>query len=125
MPPIAIGRTWELWAHRDGNGGKLRHVGARAWVEIHRLPQPIVAVLVEEILGDPYASDVTHYAWEDLERPRDKPSMVQIRATSDPANPTRALMLLDMCFPGGLRGAIDAGRGKLLALRITERVEAS
>jgi hypothetical protein len=120
----AIGRTWELWAHRYDNG-TLRHVGARVWVELHQLAQPIVAVRVEEILDDSYAPEVTHYAWEDLERPRDKPAMVQIRAGSDSTNPNRALMLLDMCFPGGVRSAIDAGRGKVLALRITERVEAA
>ena len=119
-----IGRTWDLWAHRYASG-KLRNVGARPWVVLHLLEHPIVPVLVEEILGDVYAPEVTHYAWEDLERPRETPSMVQLRAGSDPTNPARALMLLDMCFAYGVQSAIADGRGKVLALRITERAESS
>ena len=61
-PGANVGRTWKLWAHRY-ESGKLWNIGARRWVEIHQLTHPIVAVLVEEILGDPYAAEVTHYGW--------------------------------------------------------------
>ena len=122
---MTIGRTWKLWAHRHENG-KLWHVGARKWVELHGLTHPLVAVLVEEILGDPYADEVTHYGWEYVENSkhrRDTPTMIQIRTGNDPSNPKRARMFLDMCFAYGVQAAIDHGEGNIVALRITEQPE--
>jgi hypothetical protein len=114
-----IGRTWQLWATRRENGA-LWNVGARPWVKLHGLKDPIVAVFVEEVLGDPYAPEVTHYAWEYHDKPERSPMMVQIR-TGD--SPKRAMMFLNMCFAYGVKAAIDRGEGKILALRITERNE--
>ncbi|HSX22402.1 MAG TPA: hypothetical protein VLE97_06455 [Gaiellaceae bacterium] len=106
------GRAWKQWAYRYESGA-LWHVGPRKWVEFHGLPCPIVPVLVEEILGDRYAPEVTHYGWECREggRQRDTPAMIQVRAGSDPK---RALMLLSMCV------SIDKDDGAVVALRITE-----
>lgn len=119
-----VGRTWKLWAHRY-ESGKLWHVGAREWVKLHGLDHPLVAVLVEEILGDPYAPEVTHYSWQYVEgskyRHGDVPTMIQVRTGNDPAQPKRALMFLDMCFTYGLGAAIAKGDGNVVALRITER----
>jgi hypothetical protein len=123
---IPVGRTWGLWAYRHANG-KLWHVGARKWVELHRLSHPLVAVLVEEILGDPYTDEVTHYGWQYAEGSRyrhgDLPTMIQVRTGNDPTNPKRARMFLDMCFPYGVDSAIERGDGSMIALRITERPE--
>lgn len=120
----SIGRTWKLWAYRY-ESGTLWHVGARRWVELHQLSRPLVPVLVEEILDDPYAPEVTHYSWQYAEgsqyRHGDVPTMIQIRTGSDPANPKRSMMFLDMCFPYGLAAAIEKGDGNVVALRITER----
>lgn len=122
----SVGRTWKLWAHRRDNG-TYWNVGARKWVEIHRLDHPIVAVLVEEILGDPYADEVTHYAWQYVEghryRKGDAPTMIQVRTGNDPADPKRAMMFLNMCFAYGVQASIDSGDGSIVALRITERSE--
>ena len=118
---ITIGRTWELWAHRYANG-KLWNVGKLRWVELHLIKEPIVPVLVEEVIGDPLVPEVSHYAWEANDTPRTHPAMIQIR-TGAPNEPSRAMMFLDMCFPYGLKAEVAAGRGKVLALRITERVE--
>lgn len=115
-----IGRTWDLWAHRYASG-KFMHPGARGWVELHGIQEPIVPVLLEEILDDLYDVEITHYGWENLTHPRKAPSMVQLRANSDPTCPKRALMLLDICFAYGVQAAVDKGEGKILALRITER----
>lgn len=119
----AVGRTWQLWACRYENG-KLRHVGSRKWVELHQLAHPVVAVLVEEILGDPYADEVTHYGWQYAEGSRyrhgDAPTMIQVRTGNDPADPKRARMLLDMCFAYGIDADIERGEGRMVALRITE-----
>jgi hypothetical protein len=115
------GRTWKLWAYRY-EGGKLWHVGARQWVTLHQLDRPLVPVLVEEVIGDPYAPEVTHYAWESSDRPERAPAMVQVRTGKTPG---RAMMFLDMCFPYGLKAAIEKGDGKVLALRITERIKHS
>ena len=121
-----IGRTWKLWAYRY-ESGKLWHVGARGWVKLHGLDHPLVAVLAEEILGDRYASEVTHYGWQYAEGSRyrhdDTPTMIQVRTGDDPKDPKRALMFLDMCFPYGVAAAVKSGDGNIVALRITERQE--
>lgn len=121
---MSTGRTWKLWAHRY-ESGKLLHIGQRRWVEIHQLSCPIVPVLAEEVLGDPYAPEVTHYGWQYVEgslfRHGDAPTMIQIRASSDPE---RAMGLLNICFPGGIEGALAKGDGSVVALRITERQDA-
>ena len=118
-----VGRTWKLWAHRYGNG-ELWHIGEHWWVELFGLQDPIVPVLVE-IVGDLYSPEVTHYGWMDadprLRQRDDAPSMIQVRAGNDPANPKRALMLLDMCFAYGVDAAVKDKRGSIVALRITER----
>ena len=122
----SVGRTWKLWAHRQ-ESGKLWNIGSRRWVEIHQLSHPIVAVLVEEILGDPYAAEITHYGWQYVEGSRyrhgDAPTMIHIRTGNDPKDPKRALMFLNMCFTYGLDAAIKSGDGNVVALRITERQE--
>jgi hypothetical protein len=122
----AVGRTWHLWAHRY-KSGEFWHVGARPWVELHRVACPIVSVLVQEILGDPYAEEVTHYAWQYAAGSRyrhdDVPTMIQVRTGNDPTNPKRARMLLDMCFPHGVDATVARGDGAMVALRITEQPE--
>ena len=120
-----VGRTWRLWAYRY-ESGKLWHVGTRKWVQLHGLDHPLVAVLVEEILGDPYDDEVTHYGWhveDSRHRHGDTPTMIQVRTGNDPSNPKRARMFLDMCFPYGVQAAIDHGEGNIVALRITEQPE--
>lgn len=118
-----VGRTWELWAYRYESGA-LWHVGARRWVELHRLDHPLVPVLVEEILGDLYAPEISHYSWQYPEgsryRDSDVPTMIQIRTGNDPKDPKRALMFLSMCFPYGLDSELEHGDGSIVALRITE-----
>ena len=117
----SVGRSWSLWAHRY-ESGELWHIGDRGWVELHQLQDPIIHVLVEEILGDPYVPEVTHYGWQDSkDKPGDPPTMIQVRTGTDPSDPRRALMFLNMCFPYGLDAAIKHGDGSLVALRITER----
>lgn len=118
-----VGRAWKLWAYRHADG-KLWHVGERGWVALHQLSHPLVPVLVEEILGDPYAPEVTHYGWQYAEgssrRRSDAPTMIQVRTGSDPM---RAMMFLNMCFPYGLKAEVVSGQGSVVAMRITERAE--
>lgn len=124
---IIVGRTWKLWATRrtSKSGPRAGEIaywnpGEKRWVELHGSDEPTIPVLVEEILGDDYAPEVTHYGWEDAERPRSHPSMIQVRTG---ASADRAKMFLNMCFPYGLDLAIKHGDGKVVALRITERAE--
>jgi hypothetical protein len=128
---MTTGRTWKLWAHRY-EGGALWNVGQKGWVELHGLPDPVVPVLVAEILGDLFAPEVTHYGWEDAPHKRsvfdgrkegdDTPGMIQVRTGGEPA---KALQFLQMCFPYGIKVAVDHGDGNVVALRITERSESS
>ncbi len=97
------------------------HVGGKRYVELHYLPEPVVPVLVEEMIGDPLAAEVTHYGWDDAGHPRDSPSMIQRRCSPKDSEPARAWMLLDMCFPYGIGAAIRRGEGKMVSLRITRR----
>jgi len=121
-----VGRSWDLWAYRYERG-TFHHVGSRRWVELHQLAHPLIPVLVEEILGDPYAPEITHYGWQyaegSLYRHGDAPTMIQVRAGTDPKDPRRSMMLLSMCFPYGLEGALAKGDGAVVAMRITERKE--
>jgi hypothetical protein len=121
-----VGRTWQLYAYRY-ESGTFHHVGAKGWVRLHQLPHPLVPVLVEEILGDPYVPEVTHYGWQYVEgsqyRHGDAPTMIQIRAGMDPKDPKRSMMLLAMCFAYGLDAELERGEGNVVALRITERKE--
>lgn len=119
-PQTMTPRAWQLWAHKYQTG-QLWHIGERSWVALHGVSHPIVPVLVEEVLGDPYAPRVTHYGWQyapgSKYRRGDAPTMIQVRAGTDPG---RAMMLLEMCFPYGLHILIERGEGAVLALRITE-----
>ena len=116
-----VGRTWDLWAHRYDSGNHW-NIGKRRWVELHQLDCP---VRVEEVLGDPYAPEVTHYGWQYAEGSRyrhgDAPTMIQVRTGDDP---TRARMFLDMCFPYGVDASVASGEGSVVAMRITERGDA-
>jgi len=122
---ILIGRSWKLWATRrpypagSPRAGEFAYwnIGARRWVELHGSSDPTVPVLVEEILGDDYAPEVTHYGWDAAARPREYPSMIHVRTGADPA---RAKSFLSMCFTYGLDAAVKAGDGKVVALRIIE-----
>lgn len=117
---IRTGRTWNLWAARR-ESGSLWYVGAKRWVELHGSKDPTVPVLVEEILGDDYAPEVTHYGWEYAEGnyahlSAQHPSMIHVRTGADPS---RAKMFLDMCFPYGLHTSVERGEGRVVAMRIT------
>ncbi len=118
---MTIGRTWALWA--DENRGTHWHVGARRWVELHGLPRPAVPVLVEEWTGDARAAEVTHYGWEYADKPGDA-TMIWPRARGDDTS-LSPWMSLDMCFAYGMQAEVDRGRGRMLALRITERTIAT
>jgi hypothetical protein len=124
---IIVGRRWRLWATRRtyASGpvaGEITywHVGTKRWVDLHGSRDPTVPVLLEEVLGNNFAPEVTHYGWEDAEHPRELPSMIQVRTG---ASADRAMMFLDMCFPYGLEAALEKKTGWVVALRITERVE--
>lgn len=119
---MTVGRTWALYAH--ASRGTHWHLGAKQWVELHGLDDPIVPVLAEEWLGDARAPEVTHYGWEDTDKPGHV-VMIWPRARDDRDRghdpvPT-PWMLLGMCFPYGMQVAVDHGDGKMVALRVTER----
>lgn len=107
-------RTWNLWA--CDNKGTPWHIGARRWVELHFSSDPIIPVLVEELDCDPIDRSVTHYGWRDTGKPDSAPCMIFPRIDAPHLKPHT---FLDMCFQYGMQSAIDAGKGNMVALRIT------
>ena len=98
---------WHMWAHRYDNGD-LHNLGERWWVEIHGLPDPIVAVDVAEVAdGDPAA---THWGWVDTGDAT--PEMIYPRES-----------LFSMCFPYGVQAEVDAGKGRVVRLAVAEVTE--
>jgi len=111
-------RTWNLYAH--ASRGTYWHIGNKRWVELHGLRDPIVPILVEEWVGDVRDPEVTHYGWEDADKPG-KVTMIWPRVSNNDRLPP--WMSLNMCFAYGIQAEIDAGKGKMVALRVTERSE--
>lgn len=111
-------RIWNLWAC-DHNGTPW-HVGARRWVELHYSSDPVIPVLVEELDGSPIDPEATHYGWRDTGKSESPPCMIFPRVTASHLKPH---MLLDMCFAYGMDVEVKAGKGNMVALRITRREE--
>lgn len=95
-----------MHAHRY-ESGQLRNLGERWWVECHLLSDPIVAVAVEET---PDGEEPTHWGW--VRTGDDAPIMIYPRKS-----------LLEMCFPYGTDAEVEAGRGRVVRLTVTETAE--
>lgn len=95
---------WRMWAHRYDNG-ELWNLGSRQYAEAHGLTRPVLEVDVVEVEdGDPAA---THWGW--MRAGKTEPTMVYPRKS-----------LLDMCFHYGMQVEIDAGKGRMVRLVVTE-----
>jgi hypothetical protein len=97
-----------MWAH-DRNG-QYQHPGDKWWVEIHGLPDPVVPVLVAEVAVD--SPDGTHWGWIDNNRQPARPCMIWASRAA-----------FDVQFPYGPRAEEEAGKGRIVRLRITAREE--
>lgn len=98
-----VGR-WHMFAHRYDNGG-LHNLGVRRFVEAHGVAAPIVEVDVAEVHD--YDPAATHWGWM---RPTDtQPVMVYPHE-----------VLFRVCFPYGVQAEIDAGKGRIVRLAVTE-----
>lgn len=95
---------WRMYAHRY-DSGDLHNLGERWWVEIHGLPDPIVEVDVIEVEADDPTA--THWAW--MDKDRNEPEMIYPRES-----------LFSMCFPYDVQAEVDAGRGRVVRLAVTE-----
>ena len=113
---MPIGRTWDFHAH--ASRGTYWHVGTRRWVELHGLTDPVVAVVAEEWLGDVRDPEVTHYGWEYIDKPG---SVTMIWPRSRGREDLTPWLLLNMCFTYGMQAEIDACKGRMVALRLTQR----
>lgn len=99
--------TWPMWAHDCD--GEYQHIGDKWWVEIHGLPDPVVPVAVTEVEAD--SPDGTHWGWIDASGCDDgKPVMIWAFRGA-----------FDAQFPYGPRAEVEAGRGRVVRLRITAR----
>ena len=91
-------QTWRMFCHdcKDHKGGQyFAHFGAKRWVELHGLRDPIVEV---ELTENP---DGQYYGW--LRTNSTEPTMIQ---------PHRSLF--EICFPYGSKAGVDAGQGTVL-----------
>jgi hypothetical protein len=102
---------WPMWAHNCN--GEYQHIGERWWVEIHGLPDPVEPVLVTLVPDD--SPDGTHWGWIDADgRDDGKPVMIWAFRGA-----------FDMQFPYGPKAEVEAGKGRIVRLRITTRKESA
>ena len=96
-----------MWAH-ERNGG-YQNIGARWWVEIHGLPDPVVPVTVAEV--EHGSADGTHWGWIDAGgRHEGRPVMIWAFRGAFKAQ-----------FPYGPEAEEERGKGRVVRLRITRR----
>ena len=110
------GRTWDFYAH--ARGSTYWFVGAKPWVELHGLTDPVVPVIAEEWLGDVRDPEVTHYGWEYTGKPG---SVTMIWPRARGREDLTPWLSLGMCFPYGMQAEIEAGKGQMVALRIAQK----
>lgn len=99
---------WRMWAHRYNNGD-LHNLGSRRYVEAHGLTNPILEVDVVEVADDDPAT--THWGW--MQAGKTEPVMIYPRE-----------VLFRVCFPYGVQAEVDAGRGRVVRLAVTEVADA-
>lgn len=102
---------WRMFAH--ARNGSYQHFGARWWVEIHGLPDPVAAVRVSEAPPDADDDDV-YWGWifaADCNYPsRDgTPTMIW-----------RHRAAFDAQFPYGADAEVERGRGRVVRLAVQE-----
>lgn len=99
---------WRMWAHRY-DSGDLWNLGSRRYVEAHGLNNPVLEVEVVEVADhDPAA---THWGW--MRAGDDEPVLIYPRR-----------FLLDMCFHYGVQAEVDAGKGRVVRLAVSEVTDA-
>jgi hypothetical protein len=101
---------WNLWATRSREDN-FWHIGAKRWVELHGLDDPIVPVTVE-ILAEGRHEDDAYYGWQDAGEYDKPPGMIFPR-----------WQLFSMCFTYGPQVEVARGRGRILKLSVTAREE--
>jgi hypothetical protein len=107
---------WPMWAH--DRRGQYQNPGDKWWVELHGLTDPVVPVTVTEVAGDDPAG--THWGWLESESaaavynraPDDRPRMIWASRTA-----------FDVQFTYGPDAEVEAGKGRVVRLRITRRDE--
>lgn len=95
---------WRMYAHRY-DSGDLHNLGSRRYVEFHGVPRPIVEVDVVEVADDDPAA--THWGW--VQTGETEPVMIHPRE-----------VLFRVCFPYGVKAEVDAGKGRVVRLAVTE-----
>lgn len=95
---------WRMWAHRY-DSGDLWNLGSRWYVEFHGVPKSIVEVDVAEVADDDPAA--TH--WGLMRAGETEPVMIYPRE-----------VLFRVCFPYGVQAEVDAGKGRVVRLAVTE-----
>jgi hypothetical protein len=79
-----------------------------------------VSVIAEEWRGDVRDPEVTHYGWEYMDKPG---SVTMIWPRARGRDDLTPWLSLNVCFAYGMQAEIDAGKGRMVALRITQRSE--
>ena len=95
---------WRMYAHRY-DSGDLHNLGSLRYVQAHGVSKPIVEVDVTEVAEDDPAA--THWGW--LRANDDTPVMIYPRE-----------VLFRVCFPYGVQAEVDAGKGRVVRLAVTE-----
>ena len=98
--------SWPMWAH--DRKGEYQNIGEKWWVELHGLPDPVVPVSVAEVADN--APDATHWGWIWADHGTGRPEMIWAFRGA-----------FDAQFPYGPDAEVEAGEGRVVRLRITER----
>ncbi len=109
--------TWNMFAYLEDDG-RLTTVGRYQYVKAHMFREPIVPVLVEEIeLPDLIIEDPTHWGWMGLAYGSES---YRHEADTEPQMIWPRYFQLEMCFPYGIKPEVDAGKGRVVGLRVTQ-----
>lgn len=103
----SVSRQWEMWGHElkthDGKGFEYHHCSPdRRWVEMHRLSEPVVPVVVSE------SPSGNFLGW--IETGTDVPTMIWHER------------IFDICFPYGSKAEVEAGHGRVVRLELRRGV---
>lgn len=100
--------AWPMWAHRY-DSGRFHTIGSKRYVELHQLAEPMFPVVVEEVdredeSGNAWGWMGFAYGWR--------------QADTEPVMIWSSWAQFSMCFPYGPEREEQAGKGRIVRLKV-------